>query len=430
MKRVCILFLIILSSSNCFSQENWQIIEPNWSGHYFFPPIYYINSFDDGQLILLPSGNIYHLFPDDLSNVPLINFTDWGGALRGVSGKGQSEMILYGMNNNSFTFPLNEYRRDYYRIFKDTSRVVDIWNYKFQIYGYEANNPYNAILKYSNVNIDGDGISVAKYKMWTYSYKNWIETDRGINEDYEAHYGAFHNNKSYIVAVNKLYQIDILSTIDGSEWVLESSPRNFKYNSKEPIVKLIINNQNDYYIITKKAIYYSIDSGVNWNIIDLKFYEINDATLRNQNEIFFCGNFGLIAKLDLNTYEYKIFSNTIKFELFTLYFTQDGDCWIGGNSQNLLKYTFGTSVDDTFYKLEIIPSIFPNPTSDFITIAYSSKGLKPFDTADKVHIFDMLGVEVGLSSLIDGNIRIDVSHLPVGVYYVRIGAQVEKFVKM
>ena len=47
-----------------------------------------------------------------------------------------------------------------------------------------------------------------------------------------------------------------------------------------------------------------------------------------------------------------------------------------------------------------------------------------------MHIFDMLGIEVGQSSLIDGNNRIDVSHLPAGVYFIRIGDKVEKFVKM
>ena len=99
--------------------------------------------------------------------------------------------------------------------------------------------------------------------------------------------------------------------------------------------------------------------------------------------------------------------------------------------------------------------IYPNPASDYITIQLS-KGLKPFVTddspsnkelqlfaeGDKVQIFDVLGIEVGQSSLIDNAtnnnsqsgmidlLRIDVSHLSPGVYFIRIGNKVEKFVKM
>ena len=86
--------------------------------------------------------------------------------------------------------------------------------------------------------------------------------------------------------------------------------------------------------------------------------------------------------------------------------------------------------------------IYPSPSSDFITITLSNKELKLFAAEDKVQIFDVLGIEVGQSSLIDNTahnssqsgmidlLRIDVSHLTAGVYFIRIGTQVEKFVKM
>jgi len=63
------------------------------------------------------------------------------------------------------------------------------------------------------------------------------------------------------------------------------------------------------------------------------------------------------------------------------------------------------------------------------------------NVVENVQIFNMLGVEV-INSVSyaatpqDGNVRIDVSHLPAGVYYVRIigsfgsSSIVEKFVKM
>ncbi|MBX3044367.1 MAG: zinc-dependent metalloprotease [Candidatus Kapabacteria bacterium] len=75
---------------------------------------------------------------------------------------------------------------------------------------------------------------------------------------------------------------------------------------------------------------------------------------------------------------------------------------------------------------------YPNPASDFITIQFSNKGLQPFAAVDKVQIFDMLGIEVmSVGTGLDlSTQRIDVSHLPAGVYFIRIGNKVEKFVKM
>ena len=77
--------------------------------------------------------------------------------------------------------------------------------------------------------------------------------------------------------------------------------------------------------------------------------------------------------------------------------------------------------------------IKPNPTTDFITITLSNKGFQPFATTDKVQIFDVLGIEIKdlTPALSKGEgVRIDVSHLPKGVYFIRIGDKVEKFVKM
>ena len=77
-------------------------------------------------------------------------------------------------------------------------------------------------------------------------------------------------------------------------------------------------------------------------------------------------------------------------------------------------------------------SIYPNPVTDFITIQFSNKELQPFAAEEKVQIFDILGLEVmtvGIGLDLSSQ-RIDVSHLPAGVYFIRIGNKVEKFVKL
>ncbi len=89
-----------------------------------------------------------------------------------------------------------------------------------------------------------------------------------------------------------------------------------------------------------------------------------------------------------------------------------------------------TGVNDAYAINEL--TISPNPATDFITIRIQpSEGLEPSEGL-KMQIFDILGIElmsVG-TSLDLSTQRIDVSHLSAGVYFIRIGSRVQKFVKM
>ncbi len=75
-------------------------------------------------------------------------------------------------------------------------------------------------------------------------------------------------------------------------------------------------------------------------------------------------------------------------------------------------------------------SIQPNPASEFINLKINNEA-SPI-AAGKVQIFDILGMEVmsEVVSPMTGSHRMNLSGLPVGVYYIRIGDKVEKFVKM
>ncbi len=72
-------------------------------------------------------------------------------------------------------------------------------------------------------------------------------------------------------------------------------------------------------------------------------------------------------------------------------------------------------------------SIYPNPAGDFINISIDYEaGLY----TREVQILDLLGLVVSKSELTDGNNRIDISDLPRGSYFIKVGDKVEKFVKM
>jgi hypothetical protein len=99
-----------------------------------------------------------------------------------------------------------------------------------------------------------------------------------------------------------------------------------------------------------------------------------------------------------------------------------------------------TSAEEKSIKLESF-SISPNPAEEYIEIAFSNPRLKLWVAGvDAIKIFNLLGECVmsaggagGTHPLIpsrEGKIRIDVSGLPAGVFFVRIGDWVGRFVKI
>ena len=95
---------------------------------------------------------------------------------------------------------------------------------------------------------------------------------------------------------------------------------------------------------------------------------------------------------------------------------------------------------------ENIFGISPNPASDYIIISLSNKELKPFvaddspsnkelqlfAAEDKVQIFDVFGIEVMSEPIhpMTSSHRMNIERLLQGVYFIRIGNEVVKFVKM
>jgi hypothetical protein len=88
--------------------------------------------------------------------------------------------------------------------------------------------------------------------------------------------------------------------------------------------------------------------------------------------------------------------------------------------------------------------IYPNPTSDFITISLGSFGACSNENNNvaspnaSIEIYDVMGILVTQTptSVFNSQTkvldlpRIDISHLPAGVYFVKAGNRFEKFVKI
>jgi hypothetical protein len=79
--------------------------------------------------------------------------------------------------------------------------------------------------------------------------------------------------------------------------------------------------------------------------------------------------------------------------------------------------------------------IYPNPASEYIEI-FCPPLERGLGGVAPVRIFDLLGMEITTPNLTpplsegEGVVRLDVSSLSPGVYFVRVGDMVRKFVKM
>jgi hypothetical protein len=80
-------------------------------------------------------------------------------------------------------------------------------------------------------------------------------------------------------------------------------------------------------------------------------------------------------------------------------------------------------------------AISPNPPTDYIELLASSVILSKAKNPD-IYIFDILGIEQSTTNLTptlsegEGAVRLNVSSLSPGVYFVRVGDVVRKFVKI
>ncbi len=115
-----------------------------------------------------------------------------------------------------------------------------------------------------------------------------------------------------------------------------------------------------------------------------------------------------------------------------LFFDKSDHLWIASDWSGAYEIIEGdiSSVDDENIEHSLL--IYPNPARDFITIQIQpSEGFEPSE-GYRVQIFDMLGIEI-MSELIHpmtDSHRMNVEKLSAGVYFIRIGDRVEKFVKM
>ncbi len=113
----------------------------------------------------------------------------------------------------------------------------------------------------------------------------------------------------------------------------------------------------------------------------------------------------------------------------------NGDLIASSIMDRIYKYYSETDVEENLFKNNSI-SLSPNPATDFIEISVPENDHTLKSAVEGVRIFNVFGEEVtttppfGHPFELEGEaLRIDVSALPPGVYFVRVGEKVGKFVK-
>ncbi|OGU60639.1 MAG: hypothetical protein A2X64_07865 [Ignavibacteria bacterium GWF2_33_9] len=118
---------------------------------------------------------------------------------------------------------------------------------------------------------------------------------------------------------------------------------------------------------------------------------------------------------------------------YTIFVTAQNQDEVSNYSISRFVTTDGVAIKDIQYETGLI--LFPNPATDFIT--FDAHNLVPMSEIVIYDVFGNMVLATTPSRLHRDSppkernfVRIDVSVLPAGVYFVRIGNEVRKFVKM
>jgi len=179
----------------------------------------------------------------------------------------------------------------------------------------------------------------------------------------------------------------IIRTINGDEWIEQVNPVKGKYGTLMAVKA--INKLEAWTVGTSGVILHTTNGGENW---------IREAE-------------GLTNDM-----------------LYGIHVVNNNEVYVTGNNKTLLKYGLISDVDESIVATEF--KISPNPASDYINISSPSikKGLGR--VSEEIRIYNTFGecIKTVVNSDLRSLLRLDISHLPVGIYFIQIGNYTDKFI--
>jgi len=414
-------FVVIFTvNSNLYSEVTWKeiLIEKNsWNSG-----IYLLNSFDNEHLVARQSSHISHIYLNEKKSVNLIEFTDWNVGLKDVSFSSAEDMVFYGILYDQSNPRITKYKNIFLTVNKDSAFSYNEQKWIQHIYPESISE-----IAYSNVDANGNGISISKYTMKTYIYNNWHETLIYWDVFKDAVCGTFFNNTHNLI-IERGSQYILFRSSDGYSW--DSLGRINLVNSFEPknIKKLIVQNENDFYMITSDGFYYSNNKGLEktWKYKKITTPGINDAIIVNNTDMYMCGKDGFLCKVNLSDNSVNYYDMNANIDLYTFHLSNSNKLLIGGEHFTLLELVDGTGVNNDYISLNPFV-VFPNPAGNYITLSESETKLYT-----SYEIYDISGRLLQKEVL--SSFRIDISLLERGSYYLRLlspsGIATAGFLKM
>ncbi len=250
---------------------------------------------------------------------------------------------------------------------------------------------------------------------------DWVQINDGFKSNNIFSLGVKDNNIFAGSFTTGFYSIEK----NGTEWIQMNSGLTFKR------IYGIAIDKSDVYLATcmennvsNGCVFLSVDSGLNWLDINPTPEQERFYSIINDNNKVFVGGFG------------KVF------------FTENkGNSWakisVGLPNSTVLSFTildnylYATIQDHGVYKLDISAvgveelttatniNISPNPAGDFITM---KRGV---DETSEIAIYNTLGERVMTVEQTPSSVQqINISALSKGMYFVKVGGETAKFVKL
>jgi photosystem II stability/assembly factor-like uncharacterized protein len=245
----------------------------------------------------------------------------------------------------------------------------------------------------------------------------WHEINNGIN------FGGIKSGKD--IVSNGKFLFSGIEYYSDNLYISNNSGLSWNLNNDgidvNNLINFFVNDDSIVYLATNYALYRSTNNGIWW---DKLFSDgINALYIKN----------GLIF---INSQEYS-----------ALYSSDNGETWnrlnMGGFTDFIISgnYLYGSTYNGV-YRLDLStldvdesdlkesPLIYPNPAREYISVIVGANGRSPLQ--HNIAIYNSLGECVMESPIhpMNGIQRMNVGHLSYGLYYICIGSQCIKFVKM
>lgn len=252
------------------------------------------------------------------------------------------------------------------------------------------------------------------------------QIDWNLNQNILFNYGVQ-------IMANKEDNLFVYQTSDSSLIKLDgnsfSELSRIKLQIEGIFIKMIAVSINDIFIISTKYVYRSSDGGTNWTAV---FDGAgNGKTIRDiiniNSFIYVATQQGILESKDLGTTWNDFNSGLNSFDCYTLAKTADNTLYVGLSNDVVYRNSSMTLVDDN--TVNNIDNIVPNPATNYIIFNNGNN-------KEQIEIYDIFGVQKDNWSFLDTSmkegteIKLNVSSLLPGIYIIKTGTSVKRFIKI